>query len=161
MAAPFNDAIRQFYEEHRQDLFTYALSQTGCAETAEDVIHTAFYKVLKRRTLPRELRPYVFRCVRNAAIDALRASWRSPNGESVFDLPPTPSPEEDIHRRQMAEQMLENLTEDERECVVLKVYGGMTFREIAAVKNVPQGTAATWYRRGIARLRARFEEVTP
>jgi RNA polymerase sigma-70 factor, ECF subfamily len=161
MTPPFIEAIRQFYEDHRQDLFTYALSHTGCAETAEDAMHTAFYRVLKRRRPPRELRPYIFRCVRNAAIDALRAGQRSPNGESMFDLPTTPSPEEDVHRRHLAEQMLEKLSDDERECVVLKVYSGMSFREIAAVKNVPQGTAASWYRRGIAKLRARFEEETP
>ena len=161
MTAPFIETIRQFYEGHRQDLFTYALSHTGCAETAEDAIHTAFYKVLKRRKPPKELRPYMFRCVRNAAIDAIRARHRSPNGESMFDLPPTPSPDEDIHRRHLAEQMLTSLSEDERECVVLKIFNAMTFIEIAAVKEVPQGTAATWYRRGIAKLRARFEEESP
>ena len=64
--------VRELYEQGSQALFTYALALTGCRSAAEDAVHDALCRVLARPALPAELRPYVFRCVRNAAIDARR-----------------------------------------------------------------------------------------
>ncbi len=72
MRDEYIDQIRRFYETSRQEVYTYALSITRSVEVAEDVIHTVFCKMLDRGRPPRELRPYVFRSIRNAAIDELR-----------------------------------------------------------------------------------------
>ena len=49
---------------------------------------------------------------------------------------------------------LGRLEADDRELVELKVFGGLTFREIADVTGLPQGTVATRYRRALESLRA-------
>ncbi len=64
--------VARFYEANRQGLYTFALSLTHDPEVAEDVIQAAFFKLLRGNRLPRDLRPYVFRSVRNAVIDERR-----------------------------------------------------------------------------------------
>jgi RNA polymerase sigma-70 factor (ECF subfamily) len=54
---------------------------------------------------------------------------------------------------EMATVALTRLEADDREVVELKVYGGLTFRNIAEVTNMPQGTIATKYRRSLESLR--------
>ena len=48
---------------------------------------------------------------------------------------------------------LGRLTVEDRELVELKVFAGLTFREIADVTGLPQGTVATRYRRAIESMR--------
>ncbi len=55
--------------------------------------------------------------------------------------------------------LLEQLGADQREAVVLKIYGRLTLREIAEMRAVSINTAASWYRRGLERLRTLMEEV--
>lgn len=153
MTDGYADEIRRFYEAHRVELYAYALSITRHREGAEDALHGAFASVL-RRARPRELRPYVFRAVRNAALDLVRADARR-NGKPLFLAEPERGPELALE----LEDALFRLSEDEREAVVLKVYGRLTLREIAELRDVSINTVGSWYRRGLSKLRAIFEEV--
>jgi RNA polymerase sigma-70 factor (ECF subfamily) len=146
--------IRSFYEAHRQALYTYALSLTGSREAAEDVIHDAITAVLGLKRPPNEMKPYVFRCIRNAAMDAHRRTSKESAHETIFQTQRTPDPSLGL----IAEEMLDQLSPDEREAVVLKVYSGMTFLEIAEVRGVSVNTAASWYRRGLEKMRVENKE---
>jgi len=46
-----------------------------------------------------------------------------------------------------------------REVITLKVWGELTFEEIATVLGIPANTAASRYRYGLAELRKRMKEV--
>ena len=48
---------------------------------------------------------------------------------------------------------LGRLSMEDRELVELKVFAGLTFREISAVVDLPPGTVATRYRRALESLR--------
>ena len=48
-----------------------------------------------------------------------------------------------------------------REVVTLKVWGELTFAEIAETLNIPQNTAASRYRYGLAELRRLTRENFP
>ena len=143
------------YVEHRQELFTYALSITGQREAAEDAVQLVFERMLRARSVPTELRPYLFKAVRNAAHDAQRrAKVRT---DSIFALttaamdgpssPPTPGQEEDLAH------LLDQLSTHERETIILRLYSGLTYQEIAKVHRAPVPTVASWYRRGLERLK--------
>jgi RNA polymerase sigma-70 factor (ECF subfamily) len=53
---------------------------------------------------------------------------------------------------------LGRLTAEDRELVELKLFAGLTFREIADVTGLPQGTVATQYRRALGSLRSWLEK---
>lgn len=150
----FIDEVRRLYETQKQALFSYALAITGERRAAEDALHAAFCNVLQRERPSGELRPYLYKCVRNAAIDIRRAERREDPPASLFNGKHGVDP---IIRLE-ADEALAVLTEDERECVVLKLYSGFTFNEIAEIRHVSINTAASWYRRGIERMRALHKE---
>ncbi len=163
MSPSANEVLGAFYIGHRQQLYTYAVSITHQREAAEDAIQQAFQRLLRRGALPAELRPYVFRSVRNAALDGLRRSVV--RHDSVFDETVDPATAVPVAPDALSsaelDQLLQCLTPDEREAVVLKIFDAFSFQEIADLRGVPLFTAASWYRRGIARLRARLTQTTP
>ncbi|GMV99997.1 MAG: hypothetical protein AMXMBFR84_11360 [Candidatus Hydrogenedentota bacterium] len=148
--------MRRFYESHRDALFTYALALAKNREVAEDIVHGAIARLLELRQPPEDLRPYVFRMVRNAAMDDLRRNTVRNRDQFIFNgrhtEPPAAGAGHDI------EFMLTHLGDDERECIVMKLYNGLTFQEIADVRGVPVSTAASWYRRGLEKLQAMTRE---
>jgi RNA polymerase sigma-70 factor (ECF subfamily) len=144
-------SIKEFYDAHAQALFTYALALTRCPSTAEDVVHEAVCRILGRSALPSELRPYAFRCVRNAAIDARRRQ-RPSEPLGIFDLEQADLTFDRTLCAQV-EELLLDLPADEMETIVLRIYDGLTFREIAEVKRAPANTVASWFRRGVGKLR--------
>lgn len=149
------EALHALYIGNRQELFTYAVSITGNREAAEDAIHGVFERLLCRDDLPNGILPYVFRAVRNAAYDARRRT--KVRSDSVFQL--TVAAEvvgtgtADRVRPEELEALLQQLPPDERETIVLKIHGGLTFQQIAEFQGAPLPTVASWYRRGIDRLR--------
>jgi RNA polymerase sigma-70 factor (ECF subfamily) len=158
MSEAVSEMLRTFYAGHRQQLFTYAVSITRQREAAEDAIHRAFQQLLSRGSLPADLRPYVFRCVRNAALDDLRRDRT--RQESIFAVDggaeaPTPFLAPPFSAGEVDAQ-LQRLSPDERETIVLKIYDALTFQEIAELRDVPLATVASWYRRGLEKLRAQL-----
>jgi RNA polymerase sigma-70 factor, ECF subfamily len=156
MQESFVEQLRCFYESNRRELYTYSLALTRNREAAEDAIHDAFQRLLRRGSAPADLRPYVFRCVRNAAIDDLRRERRREDG--IFDLPSNTDP---VPARQLGaelQRVLGQLSEDERETIVLKILDGMTLQEIADLRDASINTVASWYRRGMEKLKVLWME---
>jgi RNA polymerase sigma-70 factor (ECF subfamily) len=107
-----------------------------------------------------DLKPYVFRAVRNAALDQLRRLGppREPLRDSVFDPGSGPAAlAEDAEFKRQVVDLLARLSADERETIVQHLYGDLTFQEIATLRETPLGTVVTWYRRGLDKLRQKLE----
>ena len=156
-----DDRLERFFLEHSFQLFVCALAVTGCAGRAEDAVQEAFCRLFRLRHTPRHLKAYVFRSVRNAAVDQLR---RTPPGElgiteTLFDPADDPgkTATDNEFRRNVALAM-RSLTDDQRETVIQHLYAGLSFREIAVSREVPVNTVSSWYRRGIEKLRKLLEK---
>ena len=144
------EQLHRFYLTNRQALYTYALSLTKHRESAEDLLQDVLAKLLQQPRLPRELRPYVFRMVRNRAIDEFRR--KDVAMTSLFDLERVPEDSADQDLWPALEEGLDGLEENVREVIVLKNLDGLRFREIATILDKPIGTITTWHRRGLERL---------
>lgn len=59
--------------------------------------------------------------------------------------------------RQRVQAALSRLTDAQREAVTLAYYGGHTYREVAVLLNVPEGTVKTRIRDGMIKLRDLLE----
>ena len=156
-----NGILEDFYRAYRQQLFTYALAITRCPERAEDAIQEAFYRLFRLTPEPAAVKAYVFRAVRNAALDQSRRAARAGEtivGDSLFD--PEPGPQEETAARELRERAaaaLRQVSDGEREAIVLHLYGDLTFREIAELCAVPLGTVTARYQRGLRKLRELME----
>ncbi len=151
--------LELLFDKHSQALYTCALAVTGCPGFAEDAVQEAFFRILRLGTRPDNLKAYVFRSVRNIAIDQLRRNARLVDltQDFIFD---SSGPDENFEAKEFREtvaRVLQLLSADERETIVQHLYAGLTFREIAELRGDPVGTVASWYRRGIARMKAHME----
>jgi RNA polymerase sigma-70 factor, ECF subfamily len=161
------DWLDAFYREHRQALFTCALAVTRSPEQAEDAIQEAFFRLYRLHGSTANGKAYIWRAVRNAAIDQLRRNPRHEDVDGVSILDPSPDPAERAETGEFQRRVavaLADLPENEREAIAMHLYAGLTFREIAEVREVPLGTVTSWYRRGLDVLRERLaadaKEVT-
>jgi RNA polymerase sigma-70 factor (ECF subfamily) len=162
------------YRDHRQGLFTLALAITRCPHRAEDAVHEAMVRLWQSTDLPREPLPYVFSAVRNAAIDQTRraAVRRRIESTSIFNgMPPGAGPATSrgppdpaaaaITAEQHARlrQAVDDLPQAEREAIVMRIYGGLKFEQIAEALDEPLPTVASRYRRALETLSRRFRSA--
>ena len=67
---------------------------------------------------------------------------------------------EDHDDRSLVRTSLDALTEHQREAVSLAYYGGHTYKEVAVLLDVPEGTVKTRIRDGLIKLRDQFGVTT-
>ena len=103
---------------------------------------------------------YAYAAVRNAAIDQQRrARTQAAPVESIFNgVHPAPADRGalDDERERFVAAAIEELPDEQREAVVLRVYAQLSFAQIAVVLGAPLPTVATRYRRALERLRERL-----
>jgi RNA polymerase sigma-70 factor (ECF subfamily) len=124
-------------------------------DTPEDVVQEAFVKLVSLRQPPRSVGPWLYRVVRNAALDARKAARRRQRRESVAASSVSwfVEPEMDGLDAAAAVAALQRLPADEREVIVARLWGGLSFEEIAEVAGCSASTAFRRYSAGLDALR--------
>jgi RNA polymerase sigma-70 factor (ECF subfamily) len=100
---------------------------------------------------------YLYSCVRSAAIDMDRSQRRQAARDRAAELPPASAFDPSLERSERQariESALNQLPADQREVVVMKIWGGLTFAQIGQALGVPLHTAASRYRIALTRLAA-------
>jgi RNA polymerase sigma-70 factor (ECF subfamily) len=145
--------VQGLYQKHGAALLAYAASMLGDRASGEDVLHEVFLKLLGRRDLPQDARPYLFKAVRNQALNAKRGGDRMTSLESAEWLV---KPEGMVEAGIEVERALQELPAEQREVVVMRIWGQMTSEEVATVLGLSVNTAASRYRYALGRLRERL-----
>jgi RNA polymerase sigma factor (sigma-70 family) len=150
-----------FFSQHSARLAAYGLALTGNADDAEDVVQTVLLRCVTTVRQPRDALAYVLRCMRHQRIDDLRSASRRPIEASldiaidaVFEANGTAAPEDSGR----VSKCLAQLTTEQREVIILKIYCGMSQRDIATILRQAPGTVASHYSRGLAALRELMAE---
>jgi RNA polymerase sigma-70 factor (ECF subfamily) len=179
-----NTTLEQLYRQHRQGLFSVALTVTGHTDRAEDAVHNAFVKLWVTEAFVPDnpnAAAYVYQAVRNAAIDICRKAGRQPlrslgECDSIFDTGSgltgnigSSSGQAAAHqpiaalleseRSNLVRQALEGLPAAKREVVVMKLYGQLTFEQIALSLGEPRDTVASRYRRALEEIKRALETL--
>jgi len=152
--------LERIYRDHRQGLFTLALSITGCPDLAEDAVHDAVVRLWRSEKKPGgDPVAYVFASVRNAALDQMRRRKPPAAAVSVFDSEwsdPVLAAQSG-EQGQLVRRAVEALPPDQRQTVVLRIHAGLTFRQIAETLGEPLQTVASRYRRALERIKETIE----
>jgi RNA polymerase sigma-70 factor (ECF subfamily) len=138
---------------------------------AEDAVQEGFVRFWRRQSsaaagpliAPADPDAYLFACVRSAALDRRRGDRRRQRHETAAALPADApalfEAETDPEREELrahAERLLAGLPAEQREVLVLKVWGGLTFAQIAEALSLSPNTAAGRYRYALAAMRKRL-----
>ncbi len=162
---PSPQAWRGWLAEQAGRLLLFARQQTRCQADAEDVLQEAVVESW-RKMGGQEPPPLalVYATIRRRAIDLARRDERrrlreaasDPGEEAWFD-----TAHETAERRDTVEAAMKQLPPPFREVVTLKIWGELTFDEIAGVLDIPANTAASRYRYGLEGLRKQLKGALP
>jgi RNA polymerase sigma-70 factor, ECF subfamily len=150
------DRWRLWISERAEVFLLYSRQCTRNEEDARDVVQEALAESWQRSGGQIPDHALVFATIRRRAIDFGRSadsrSRREQNfaHETDFWFQPDYS-QSDTHRA--VAEALRNLPENLRETVTLKLWGDLTFPQIAEITKVPTPTATSRYRNALERLR--------
>ncbi len=104
------------------------------------------------------LQSFLVGVARNKAIDLVRKeeSLKRLKNSLITEAQTAPTSYasgQGLEEREQVVVALQQLTEVQREALVLAYFGGRTYREVAQELDIPEGTAKTRLRDGLARLR--------
>ncbi len=168
MASSNTENWVELYAQYGSKMLLFARQYTHSHADAEDIVQDAFTRFWKRRhKFKKNPASCLFGCVRWSALDWLRKNRRRErredhaatyeslvNGADYF--------ERTIENEEMADttqRAIESLPEAQREVVVLKIWGELTFAEIGHALSVSPNTAASRYRYGLAALKQKLKGI--
>lgn len=161
MAAVDPSKLGSWYAAYAPALVLYARQWAGPA-AAEDVVHEAFVGLLSQRNEPAHPKAWLFRAVRNAAASHHRSSKRRGRRErEAGGARPEwfcPRPE-DLVDAAAAQNALAALPIEQREVVVMRIWGQMTLAEIADVTSSPLSSVYDRYKAALAAVRQKMESL--
>ncbi len=160
------DALRRIYEKYRTDLLRLAISLTGDSDTAEDIVQdvfAAFAQAGGRLRVDGNLKGYLAISVLNRTRNMVRATRPTHRVSLEAVEPPIASAQtpdqwvacsEQLHR---VVEAMGRLPVEQREVIVLHIYGKMRFRAIAESAGASVNTVLSRYRYGMDRLRSMLD----
>jgi RNA polymerase sigma-70 factor, ECF subfamily len=155
---------RRWLDDHAPRFLLFARQQARYEADAQDLVQEAVVESCRRQTNGEPPPPaLVFATIRRRAIDLARSQDRRA-GRELAAADPNPAPwfdtsVEERERNQLIQDAMTHLPEIYRQVLTLKVWGGLTFAEIADTLDIPANTAASRYRYGLTELRKLTREV--
>ncbi len=127
---------------------------------AQDVVQEVFVRLLSQGRPPANVKAWLYRCVRNAAISAARSAARRRRRERCAAQDEhqwfEPGADDRIDAA-AAQAALSALPAQQREVILLRIWSGMTLAEIAQVTGAPVSTVFDQYRAGLGAVRRLME----
>ena len=154
-----------FVDRYARRLHAFLFRQTGDRQRAEDLLQDVFVKAIRAARSghgPRhpDATAWMFTLARHAVIDDRRARSARPlmlTGDAAdLDERRHPPPDRALERadeQAVLERALQTLPDDQREAVLLRVYGELTYVQMSEVLAVAEGTLKSRVAAGLARLR--------
>lgn len=166
-------AIAELLERYKSKFYTAAYLLVKDRYIAEDLFQEACIKIINSIRAGKynedgKFLPWALRITRNLCFDYLRVAKRTtkvtlPDGQDIFELLDMGDTniEDNIIRAQSGDKvkrMLEEIPYEQREVIVLRLFGNLSFKEIAEMTEVGINTALGRMRYGLLNLRRMMEE---
>lgn len=157
-----SEQANAWLERYGAALVLLARQWVSARSDAEDVVQEAFIRFWRSRHRVADPAAFLFTCVRNCALDWKRERTRQSRRDEVAARPEeeplfTGSLEQE-ERRGTIDAALRRLPESQREVLVMKIWGGLSFPQIAAAQQISANTAASRYRYALDKLRQELAE---
>lgn len=133
------DLFEVIVHRYQAPLYRYALGMLGQADIAADVVQESFIKAYTRLQScrdPNAFNTWIFRILRNGALDRLKSKSRRNVAleETTVFAPDHQGPEEQLMVSELGREVsaaLEALPESQREAFILKHVEGLSYEEMA------------------------------
>lgn len=175
------EAYRPLVERHQASLFRMAYARVRDEEDARDIVQGAFIKAWTHLDGFRQEASFLTwmrRIVENLCTDHARKKIRRKTGSyddavatrdedgTILDGHQTDDPAKALHNRRIRERIgaaLDQLSEEQRQILLLREIDGLSYKEIAEHIGIPEGTVMSrlFYARKRIQGLLRAEDETP
>lgn len=148
--------IVELFDRHAAALELYAAQWTN---SPADCVQEAFIQLAKSAPTPEHPSAWLYRVVRNQAHNAARSQRRRDHYEQIAARlieKKQKSQVEALENLQLLEA-LDTLQSEQRETVVLRIWSGLTWQEIADLTNTSSSSAQRLYVAALKQLRQSLE----
>jgi len=160
-----NEAFGRLVDLYASRCYSYFYRLTGNAAQSNDLLSTLFLKLVTRigtfRLATGSFEKWLFTIASNIFRDHLRRQYRQKKllqgkAEELKTDITTPA-NADIEMIDELQVQMAKLDAETAELLMLRFYGGLTFRQIAETRSEPIGTILSKVHRGVKRLRELME----
>jgi len=145
--------VEKLYREHGAALVLFASAIAGERSRAQDAVHQVFLKLIENGDLRQimDKKAYLFACVRNAVLNDAKVRQRNVALDS--EAPWFIRANRDSDAELDLQRALCSLPDDQRQAIILHIWGELTFSQIAEVLGTNSNTAASRYRYALVKMR--------
>ena len=165
------DKMGLLYERYHRQLYGFLFHMTRHKELSEDMIHNVFFRMLKYRngfTGSGEFKTRMYHIARNALHDHYRKDKRTPSHNSLQlsdfeekiagELPADEQMEYQQELRSL-EIAMKNLSDENREIIVLCRFQELKYHEIARIMNKTEGAIKSRVHRALNQLKSNYLKI--
>lgn len=158
-------SFREIVERHQQGLLNF-FRKMGVSSEADDLVQDTFirlYKYRDRYEPKARFTTFLYMMARQVRMDYLRKVQRRSAIElevhEEVQIRESESSYESEARRPDAQSLLNGLSDDVRELIVLSIYKGMTYSEISEISGVAVGTIKSRVFTAMRKMREMLESA--
>jgi len=168
--AAFDELVRRY----RQSVYRASFALVGNVEDAMDATQDAFiraFRAIGRFDSQKPFFPWIYKIVRNLSLSCLQKRKRGgfpisldqaePDGPPLEVADRGPGPREECSRQELEvllSEALESLGPEDREIIVLRDLRNYSYKDIAALLEIPIGTVMSRLYYARDRLRKKMEK---
>jgi len=161
------NAFEMVFKKYYSSLCVYVNKYCRNESTAEEIVSRFFFNFYEKREtlqISTSLRSYLFRSVRNTALNYLRDNSKlvSDNvSDDLFELNITETVHETLLGKELEEvinKAIDDLPEQCKSVFVKSRFEGKKYKEIAAELNISVNTVETQMSRALKKLRVELKE---
>ena len=151
------------YDEYVRKIYQFIWFKVHQNEVAEDLTSVVFLKALENiKSFDPKKAPFkawLFRIARNTVIDHYRTYRESVDIEDAWEVKDKQDVARDAEMEltiEAVQKYMEKLKPDQREIILLRVWGDHSFKEIAEITGKSEAAAKMMFKRTLETLRGDF-----
>ncbi|MBN2086914.1 sigma-70 family RNA polymerase sigma factor [Candidatus Peregrinibacteria bacterium] len=153
-------AFSTLYDEYIKPIYNFVFYKTHHKETAEDLVSIVFTKSLEKiqtfNSDKASFKTWLYQIARNTITDHFRSNKETADIDDVWGLSTKDDIVTDLDVKMKMEEVkkyLKKLKSSQREVVMLRVWGGHSFQEIAEITGKTEASCKMMFKRTIENLR--------
>jgi len=150
----------ELYELYADRIYRFIYWRVRHKEMAQDLTSQTFFKALKSiggfKSERGQFSSWLYLIARNTMIDHFRTKKEEVNVDDFWSLRSVSDPlaeSQNQERIREVKELLEKLSAEQREIIVMRVWDGLTHREIAEILGKSEQNSKMIFSRAIAQLR--------
>lgn len=146
------EALSDIYDCMARMIFSVAYGITGNYQDAENVLQETMIEISKyahKYKRGSNAKGWILTIARHRSIDIVRKRKSLISIEEAINIPVMDA---DFSRMEVLD-MLSILSEEEKQCIIFRLYAKMPYKEIAGMMNITVASAQKKYQRAIRKLK--------